>query len=103
MWYYCDEMPILSFADSITEEFFQTGKVAPKASWKSVQKVAQRKLDMVHYAARLDDLRVPPGNRLEELKGKFAGKHSIRVNDQWRVVFRWTNAGAVDVEITDYH
>ncbi len=58
---------------------------------------------MVHYAAKLADLKVPPGNRLEALSGRLQGKHSIRINDQWRVVFRWTIAGPAEVEITDYH
>ena len=54
-------------------------------------------------ATRLDDLRVPPGNRLEALKGDRSGQHSIRINDQWRICFRWTNDGAIDVEIVDFH
>lgn len=62
-----------------------------------------RKLLLVDAAERLDDLRVPPGNRLEKLKGDRAGQHSIRVNDQWRVCFRWEGADAQDVEIVDYH
>ena len=65
--------------------------------------VARRKLRQLEIADRLDDLRVPPGNRLEALKGDRAGQHSIRVNDQFRVCFRWTDAGAEDVEIVDYH
>jgi proteic killer suppression protein len=65
--------------------------------------VARRKLRQLEIADRLDDLRVPPGNRLEALKGDRAGQHSIRVNDQFRVCFRWTGAGAEDVEIVDYH
>ena len=65
--------------------------------------VARRKLRQLQIAGRLDDLRVPPGNRLEALKGDRAGQHSIRINDQWRVCFRWTEAGAEDVEIVDYH
>lgn len=69
----------------------------------SVEHVALRKLRQSQVAARLEDLRVPPGNRLEALKGKRAGQYSIRVNDQWRVCFRWTDAGAEDVEIVDYH
>ncbi len=64
---------------------------------------ARRKLRQLEIAGRLDDLRVPPGNRLEALKGDRAGQHSIRINDQWRVCFRWTEAGAEDVEIVDYH
>lgn len=66
-------------------------------------KVAQRKLAYIDAAVTLSDLRVPPGNRLEALKGDRAGQHSIRINDQWRICFRWTNAGAEDVEIVDYH
>ena len=69
----------------------------------SIESVARRKLRQLHIAGRLEDLRVPPGNRLEALKGDRAGQHSIRVNDQFRVCFRWTAAGAEDVEIADYH
>jgi len=65
--------------------------------------VARRKLRQLEIAGRLEDLRVPPGNRLEALKGDRTGQHSIRINDQWRVCFRWTEAGAEDVEIVDYH
>lgn len=96
-------MAIQSFADADTEKFYVTGKAAPKAGWASVQKVAKRKLDMIHYAGQLADLRFPPGNHLEELKGNLPGLHSIRINDQWRVVFRWTAAGPADVRIEDYH
>ncbi len=69
----------------------------------NIAAVARRKLRQLEIADRLDDLRVPPGNRLEALKGDRAGQHSIRVNDQYRVCFRWTDAGAEDVEIVDYH
>jgi len=69
----------------------------------NIESVAQRKLRQLEVANRLEDLRVPPGNRLEALKGNRTGQHSIRVNDQFRVCFRWTNAGAEDVEIVDYH
>ena len=69
----------------------------------SIEAVARRKLRQLELAARLNDLRVPPGNRLEALKGDRAGQYSIRVNDQWRVCFRWTGGGAEDVEIVDYH
>jgi toxin HigB-1 len=65
--------------------------------------VARRKLRQLEIAGRLDDLRVPPGNRLEALKGDRAGQHGIRINDQFRVCFRWTGTGAEDVEIVDYH
>ena len=73
------------------------------ARFANIQTVAMRKLAMLNQAARLDDLRVPPGNRLEALTGDRAGQHSIRVNDQFRVCFRWTDAGPEDVEIVDYH
>jgi len=69
----------------------------------NIASVARRKLRQLEIADRLDDLRVPPGNRLESLKGDRAGQHSIRVNDQFRVCFRWTDAGPEDVEIVDYH
>ena len=73
------------------------------ARFANIQTVAMRKLAMLNQAARLDDLRVPPGNRLEALTGDRAGQHSIRVNDQFRVCFRWTDAGPEEVEIVDYH
>jgi proteic killer suppression protein len=69
----------------------------------NIEAVAMRKLAMLNRAGRLDDLRVPPANRLEALKGSLAGLHSIRVNDQFRVCFRWTAEGPEDVEIVDYH
>ena len=71
--------------------------------FEGIEQVARRKLRQLQIAGRLDDLRVPPGNRLDALKGDRAGRHSIRVNDQYRVCFRWTAAGAHDVEIVDYH
>ncbi len=92
---------ILSFADEETEEFFNSGKT--KASWQAVKGIAARKLDALHAAINLDDLRSPPGNKLEALKGDRIGQHSIRVNDQWRVCFIWTDAGPENVEICDYH
>ena len=66
-------------------------------------KIARRKLVQLNNAAELKDLSVPPGNRLEPLRGGLAGKHSIRVNDQWRIVFHWSREGPEEVEITDYH
>lgn len=69
----------------------------------NIADVARRKLRQLEIAGRLDDLRVPPGNRLEALKGNRAGQHSIRINDQWRFCFRWTTSGAEDVEIVDHH
>jgi len=76
---------------------------APKGFAANLLKVARRKLVQLDAAVNLADLSVPPGNCLEALKGKMAGRHSIRVNDQWRVVFRWTAAGPAEVEIMDYH
>ena len=73
------------------------------ARFANIQSVAMRKLAMLNQAARLDDLRVPPGNRLEALTGDRVGQYSVRVNDQFRVCFRWTDAGPEDVEIVDYH
>lgn len=75
----------------------------PVVRWVHVRGVAERKLQMLHRATRLDDLRVPPNNRLELLKGDRAGRYSIRVNDQWRVCFRFEDGNALDVEIVDYH
>lgn len=69
----------------------------------NIEAVARRKLRQLEIAGRLDDLKVPPGNRLEALKGRRAGQFSIRINDQWRVCFRWTAGGVEDVEIVDYH
>ena len=65
--------------------------------------MALRKLDVLNAAVVIDDLRVPPGNRLERLTGDLLGKHSIRINDQWRIIFRWKEGGAEEVEIIDYH
>lgn len=69
----------------------------------AIEAVARRKLRQLEIAGRLDDLRIPPGNRLEALRGDRKGQFSIRINDQFRVCFRWTPAGAADVEIVDYH
>jgi proteic killer suppression protein len=79
------------------------GPQVPKGFPANLAKVARRKLIMVDAAALLEALNSPPGNRLEALKGDLAGKHAIRINDQWRVVFRQTDAGPEDVEIIDYH
>ena len=95
---------IASFADRATEALFhgETGK-SIKEIPSDIRKVAVRKLDMVNAANELQDLRVPPGNRLEALRGDLRGKHSIRINDQWRIVFRWRDGDAYKVEIIDYH
>jgi proteic killer suppression protein len=91
---------IVSFKDGDTEKLAGGRHVK---RFQSIEAVARRKLRQLEIAGRLDDLRVPPGNRLEPLKGDRAGQHSIRVNDQYRVCFRWTAGGAEDVEIVDYH
>lgn len=91
---------IVSFKDADTESLAKGRRVRRFAG---VEDVARRKLRQLQIAGRLDDLRVPPGNRLEALKGDRAGQYSIRVNDRFRVCFRWLVAGAADVEIVDYH
>ena len=83
-------------------ETIVAGRV-PKRFPADLLQVARRKLFMIDNAEALDDLRVPPGNRLEALKGDRAGQHSIRINDQFRICFRWNEGGAEDVEIVDYH
>jgi toxin HigB-1 len=93
---------IRSFKGKFAEPILQ-GRMVPKGFPANLGKVARRKLIMVDAAAFLEALNSPPGNRLEALKRDLAGKHSIRVNDQWRVVFRWTDTGPEDVEIFDYH
>ena len=96
-------MAILSFSDANIERFFRTGQLGKRVGWANISRIARRKLDMIHYAARLDDLKVPPGNRFESLSGDLKGFHSIRINERWRIVFRWTDAGPCDVRIIDYH
>lgn len=91
---------IQTFADGDTEELFQT---EANRRFSSIGRVALRKLIQMNRARALQDLRVPPGNRLELLKGDLAGYHSIRINDQWRIVFRWTDQGPDEVAIKDYH
>ena len=91
---------IVSFRCAETEALSKGERVR---RFVNIAAVARRKLRQVQIAGRLDDLRVPPGNRLEALKGNRAGQHGIRINDQWRVCFRWTAVGAEDVEIVDYH
>jgi proteic killer suppression protein len=91
---------IRSFKDKDTEAIFD-GRFVRRIP-KQVAPLAARKLNKVHAAGRLEDLRIPPGNRLEALKGDRKGQHSIRINDQWRICFRWTTAGPDAVEIMDY-
>jgi proteic killer suppression protein len=91
---------IQSFADAEPEKLFQTEK---SRRFKAIDRVALRKLIQLNRVGRLSDMRVPPGNRLELLHGNLAGLHSIRVNDQWRIVFRWADSGPADVGFVDYH
>lgn len=91
---------IVSFKDADTERLAHGHRVK---RFVSIESVARRNLRQLEIAGVLDDLRVPPDNRLEQLKGDRVGRHSIRVNDQYRVCFRWTMAGAEEVEIVDYH
>lgn len=96
---------IRSFANTDTEDVFNghstkaARKICPDVLWS----VARRKLDALDYAARLVDLRFPPTNRLEALKGHRKGEHSIRINDQYRICFRWSDTGPENVGIEDYH
>jgi proteic killer suppression protein len=92
---------IQSFACWETERLFRLERV--KKIPPDIQRTALRKLTQLHAVTELAQLRVPPGNRLEALKGTLAGFHSIRVNDQWRICFRWETDGPYDVEIVDYH
>ena len=96
-------MAIVDFSDKKTEDFYRTGKAPQKAGWSSIKKVALRKLDMIEYAEKLQDLTAPPNNRLEKLSGNLKDWHSIRINDQWRVIFKWTQNGPEKVKIVDYH
>ena len=94
-------MPIVSFVDPETERVAagqRSRKLPP-----DIQQTARRKLRQMDSADRLDDLRSPRGNRLEQLKGFSPSRYSIRINDQWRITFRWSNGGAEDVRIEDYH
>lgn len=93
-------MPIRSFRCTETEKLF-TGKRVRR--FVNFETVAMRKLAILNRASRLDDLRVPPGNRLESLKGDRIGQYSIRINDQYRLCFLWTASGPEEVEIVDYH
>ena len=95
-------MAIKSFASRTVQRFFIDGKVPKRARWAGVARIAARKLDMLDYAHELRDLKSPPGNRLEALKGDLAGFHSIRINDQWRIIFCWTETGPANVDSRDY-
>lgn len=91
---------IRTFRDPRVELLFKDQDVP---SFRAIERAARRKLLYLHQARRLDDLRAPPGNRLEALRGDRKGQHSIRINDQWRICFRWGKGDAFDVEIVDYH
>ena len=95
---------IVSFGDTATEDLYHGRRTSRVRRFPpEVARVALRKLDLIEAAHELRDLRAPPGNRLEALRGDLAGFHSIRVNDQWRIVFCWTDRGAEEVRLTDYH
>jgi len=91
---------IQSFKDDWTRELYESGSAR---HWANIRAVAQRKLDQIDTASSLDDLRSPPGNRLEALKRDRSGQYSIRINDQFRICFVWKDDGAHNVEIADYH
>lgn len=91
---------IRSFGDRRTQALFDDQLVS---DFQGIARPAKRKLELVNAAARLEDLRVPPANRLERLRGDLKDFYSIRVNDQWRVIFRWIDGDAYDVRVVDYH
>lgn len=91
---------IVSFKDRETKAFYETGK---SRIYGAISRTAIRKIIQIDEAIELSDLAVPPGNRLEALKGNRRGQYSIRINDQWRICFRWSGTDATDVEICDYH
>ena len=95
---------IIHFKSQTTQDIYdgirsKQARKIPSTVWK----VAQRKLDMINAASKLSDLKAPPGNRLKALKGHLEGFHSVRINDQYRIIFRFKDSNAYDVEITDYH
>ncbi len=95
---------IISFGNRLAEDLFDDRQSkAVRAFPPEIRRSARRKLLYLHDAAELRDLRVPPGNRLGSLKGEFKGYHSIRINDQWRVIFQWKNGNALGVRVIDYH
>ena len=92
---------IKSFSDKHTEQLFNRERVRKLPS--TILRTAYRKLLIIDAADVIEDLRIPPGNRLEKLSGNLSGKYSIRINNQWRIIFKWKNNNAFEVEITDYH
>lgn len=93
----------LSFGDKTTEDLFNGVGSKSTRVFQAILKVVRRKLDMVNTASRLDDLMSPPNNRLELLKGDLKGFYSIRINDQYRIIFKWQNGNAHEVRVKDYH
>jgi proteic killer suppression protein len=98
------DIVIRSIKGQLTQDVFdgKNSKIARKLD-QNIHAIAKRKLDQLNAAVRLDDFRIPPGNRLEALSGDLKGLHSIRINDQWRIVFHWTSTGPEEVRIEDYH
>lgn len=95
---------IQSFGNALAEDLFNDLQSrATRGFPPELRRIARRKLLYLHDAGDLRDLKVPPGNRLEPLKGSLAGFHSVRVNDRWRVIFRWQGSNALDVQLVDYH
>lgn len=96
---------IVSFKDKATEDIFngESSRIARKTCPQAIWRVASRKLDQLDSVKSLDELKVPPGNRLESLSGNRKGQYSIRINDQFRICFQWGESGPDGVEITDYH
>jgi len=96
---------IKAFQNKATEDIYngKATKTAMRACLKNIWKIATRKLDLLDSILSLDELRIPPGNRLETLSGRRKGQFSIRINDKFRICFKWSEIGPVDVEITDYH
>jgi toxin HigB-1 len=95
---------IVGFGDAATEDVFHDADSArTRAFPPPVRRAARRKMMVIAASTNLQDLRVPPGNHLEQLRGNLAGFWSVRVNDQWRIIFRWANGAAADVKLTDYH
>jgi toxin HigB-1 len=96
---------IQSFKNDATEDIFngKTTKIALKICPKNLWKIVTRKLDQLDSIITITELRIPPGNRLESLSGNRKGQYSIRINDQYRICFKWSEKGPMDVEITDYH
>ncbi len=97
-------MDIVSYGDKETEEFDLTGRMKKNCKWRSVADIARRKLDILIFGASVSDFKIPPGNRFEYLKGDLVSFASIRINDQWRIIFRVTKSKQLEsVQIVDYH